>query len=119
MSKFAVLIVEDEFLIAAQIERVVSGLDCDIVGPASIPAEALDLIEGGEVDAAILDVTLRNGEKVYPVADELRRRNIPFTFLTASGPSGVDPDYSDQPVISKPFTDRAVRDFIDGARTSA
>jgi two-component SAPR family response regulator len=119
MSKFAVLIVEDEFLIAAQIESVVSGLDCDIVGPASLPSEALDLIENGEVDAAILDITLRNGEKVYPVADELRRRNIPFTFLTAYGPTGVHADYSDQPVISKPFAERAVRDFIDGVRASA
>jgi CheY-like chemotaxis protein len=118
MNKLSVLIVEDEFLIAMQLERAVSRLDCDVVGPAAYLAEALAMIDRGGVDAALLDVSLRHGEKVYPAADELSRRNIPFAFITAYGRDGLDPAYTDRTVICKPLTDDAVRQFLAGVQAS-
>src|SRR4051812_18350592 len=78
------LIVEDESLIAMLVQDAVEEMGLATMGPASRVAHALQLLNDGRPDGAILDVNL-DGEKVYPVADELMARNIPFMFLTGYG----------------------------------
>jgi CheY-like chemotaxis protein len=96
-----VLFVEDEMLVAMLIEDALTDLGCTVVGPATCVDRALALLEGGEVDLAILDVNL-NGTRTDAVAAELRRRRIPFIFATGYGTAAsAEPG---EPVLPKPFS---------------
>src|SRR5438309_716085 len=77
------LVVEDEYVIAADLAVCLQALGIEVAGPAASVAEALTLLEsdGDRLDGAVLDINLGN-ERVYPVADVLRGRGIPFVFTT-------------------------------------
>lgn len=75
------LVVEDESLIAMALSHDLSALGWDIVGPAATIAEARYLAERGRLDAAVLDVNL-SGALVYPLADWLQERGVPFVFCS-------------------------------------
>jgi CheY-like chemotaxis protein len=81
------LVVEDEFLIAMDLELLLERQGWRVLGPAATVAEALHLLEQGEEppDAALLDVNLR-GELVTPVAERLRARGVPFVLASAYNP---------------------------------
>lgn len=77
-----VLLVEDEFLLATRVADEFGQLGVEAVGPAGNVEQALELVEhGGHLDAAVLDTDLR-GDAVYPIADALRARGVPFVFVT-------------------------------------
>ena len=97
-----ILVVEDEMIVAMLIEDILSDAGATIVGPAARVARALDLLGENEVDAALLDVNLA-GEMTTPVAEELRRRGIPFAFATGYGVAGVPEGFAGQPLLQKPF----------------
>ena len=82
-----ILVVEDEMLIAVLIEEMLQGLGCQVVGPVSRLDAALRLAHEEPLDAAILDVRIRGGQ-VYPVAEELLARNIPFVLASGYGELG-------------------------------
>ena len=113
---FTILVVEDHGLIASEFEDAVRRNGGGVLGPATRVSEALALIEAAPCDAALLDITLEYGETVYPVAERLRAKRIPFAFVT-----GWDGDfggpYGDAPVLRKPFgeaeLDRCLRMLID------
>ena len=97
-----VLVVEDDFLIAMELESVLTAAGADVVGPSRTVADALALVAGNEVTVAILDVRL-GGDTVAPVARGLSKRNIPFVFYT--GQTHSDPicgEWPNSQVISKP-----------------
>lgn len=73
-----VLVVEDEFLIAMELEE--GGFR--VLGPASTVTAALRLLDQQRPDAAVLDMNLRN-ELVTPVAQALRRMAVPFAIASA------------------------------------
>jgi CheY-like chemotaxis protein len=100
---FAILIVEDQALIALEIEDAVRRNGADVVGSAARLSEALTLIETASWDAALLDMKLANGEAVYPVAERLHAKRIPFAFLTAWD-GDIDARYCHALVLSKPFS---------------
>ena len=81
-----VLLVEDEYLVASLIEEILGIAGCIVTGPIPRLAEAVDAADREPCDAAVLDVNLA-GERIYPVADILSRRNIPFVFVTGYGTS--------------------------------
>ncbi|MEZ0497745.1 response regulator [Sphingomonas sp. IW22] len=97
-----ILIVEDEPLIAMMLEDFLDALGKEVAGTAETVASALDRVAAGGIDAAILDVNLRGGEKSWPVADALAAADIPFVLAT--GGDTVAPDHSSRPVLAKPFT---------------
>ncbi|MCQ4190789.1 response regulator [Methylocystis suflitae] len=76
-----ILIVEDEYIIAADLAQLLEGLGAK-VGPAGSVADALALIaRQPAIDVALLDVTL-GSEKIFPVADVLQARGVAFVFAT-------------------------------------
>ncbi|MDB5596315.1 MAG: response regulator receiver protein [Hyphomicrobiales bacterium] len=77
-----VLVVEDEILIAMEVEAVLLDGGFRVLGPAASVEEALALLTAQPPDAAVLDVNLR-GELVSPVAEILRYRSIPFIVTSA------------------------------------
>jgi CheY-like chemotaxis protein len=110
-AKFRILVVEDETLIAVVIEDVLLGLECEIVGPTGRLDAALRLANEGNFDAAILDVTIRGG-KVYPVAEQLVARGIPFVFASGYGDWALPAALRDKPRLMKPFTISALEERI-------
>ncbi|MBI5263494.1 MAG: response regulator [Bradyrhizobium sp.] len=83
-----VLIIEDEYFLADELDKELKSHGAKIVGPVGDVREAQDQIAVGEFDVAILDVNLRN-EFAWPVADELMRRQIPFALATGYGVEAI------------------------------
>ena len=98
-----ILVVEDDMMIAVLIEQVLQDLGCIVVGPAGRLDAALRLAGSEALDAAILDVNIR-GELVYPVAEQLRTRGIPFVLASGYGDWALPPAFRSQPRLTKPFT---------------
>ena len=101
------LVVEDETLVAMLLEDMLSDLGCEIVGPVGTVTAALELAEREQLDGAILDVNLA-GSPIYPVADVLRHRGVPFLFTTGYGAGGVEEKYAGAHTLQKPFQHAAL-----------
>jgi CheY-like chemotaxis protein len=110
-----VLVVEDESLVAMLLETILEDMECIPVGPASNIDEgevlALDTVD---LDAALLDVNVV-GRQVFPVAEVLKARGVPFVFSTGYGEGGLPEEWRGQPTIQKPFTESAIRDALMAA----
>lgn len=77
-----ILVVEDEYLLADDLSAILADEEALVVGPAGTVEQGLNLTRQHEgLSGAILDVNLR-GETVFPLADELMTRNVPFVFTT-------------------------------------
>lgn len=97
-----VLVVEDEILVAMLIEDILADLGCEVVGPASRVAAAIDLARSAEIDVAFLDVNVA-GEEVFPVAEALAARGIPFVFVSGYGDEALEGSFVGRPTLKKPF----------------
>ena len=97
------LVVEDEYLVAADLTASLESLGVEVIGPAASVEEALSLVEnnGGRLDGAVLDINLRN-ERVYPVADVLMARGVPFVFTTGYDAVAIPIAYACAPRCEKP-----------------
>jgi DNA-binding response OmpR family regulator len=102
-----VLVVEDEFLIAMDLELLLQRHGWRVLGPAATVAEALRLLTGERPDVALLDVNLR-GELVTPVAEELRVQGVPFVLASAYDNRGLTrvAALADVPNLGKPTDER-------------
>ena len=107
-----VLLVEDEPLISMMLEDFIDALDRTVAGTADSVAAALPLIEAGGIDAAILDVNLRGGEKSFPIADALTERGVPFVFATGGSGDDIAPEHRDRPRLPKPYTMDGVEEAL-------
>ena len=76
------MLVEDEAIIALDLAALLTDLGAVVVGAAHCVANALELLNEGKIDCAVLDINL-DGEPVYPVARALETRRIPFVFVTS------------------------------------
>ena len=112
-----VLIVEDEMLVALMIEDLLVELGCHTVGPCASVDKALDVARTEALDLAVLDVNL-DGEKVYPVAEVLAERHIPFLFVSGYGDEAVPPDHSTWKVCTKPFKGNDLAKMLSAALVS-
>ncbi len=108
-----ILIVEDEPLIAMMLEDFLDALDRVVAGTADSVASALELVEAGGIDAAIMDVNLRGGETSWPIADALTARGIPFVLATGGAGDMIHENYRSRPILSKPFTMDSVEKVLD------
>lgn len=112
-----VLIVEDEPFIALEIEAIVLDRlpDAQTVLVSSV-CEALAAV-GDDLDLAFLDIDVTDG-KTYPLALELKLRNIPFVFVSGANRGERPIELSDAGFIPKPFApcdiEKAVEDFSAG-----
>jgi CheY-like chemotaxis protein len=97
-----VLLAEDEYFIARAIARAFTTSGADILGPANSVEDALTLVVGAEhIDAAVLDINLQ-GKMVYPVADALAARGIPFVFATGYDAVSIPSRYAGVKCFTKP-----------------
>jgi CheY-like chemotaxis protein len=101
-----VLIVEDEMIVALDLSDVIERLGCTSAVAGRV-GKAVELAVSQRYDVAILDLNLA-GEPVYPVADELRRRETPFVIASGYGADGIKAAYRDGPLLTKPYSTREV-----------
>ena len=109
------LIVEDEYTIAADLARALEERGADVIGPAASIEDALELVGAQQqIDGAVLDINLR-GERAYPVADALRMREVPFIFATGYDAWAIPAAYADVPRIEKPVSTRELARLLSEA----
>jgi CheY-like chemotaxis protein len=107
------LVVEDEFVIALDLQNLLEAAGHEVVGLAANVPDALALIETTTIDGAILDINLR-GERVTEVADLLARKEIPFLFVSGYGSAGRPPGHDRVPVLAKPYSENVLLGVIEG-----
>ena len=78
------LVVEDEYLIRMLLEDMLDDLGYGIAAAVGTLSEARQIAADGDFSAAILYVNL-DGQDIYPVADILTKRGLPFVFVTGYG----------------------------------
>jgi CheY-like chemotaxis protein len=97
-----ILIVEDEAVVAMDLEFTLEDAGASIAGPVGTLQEALEAAEMPDIDAAVLDVTLGR-EQVFPVADRLMERGIPFVFHSGhASPRELITQYPNARLCRKP-----------------
>jgi CheY-like chemotaxis protein len=101
LSEVRVLVVENVLAIAMDLDELLQSAGYLVIGPVSSMAEASVLIDC--IDCAVLDINLRDGN-VFPFADLLRSKRIPFMFLTGYAPNMIMPErFKDTTCLEKPF----------------
>ena len=107
-----ILVVEDEALVAMLLETMLEDMGFVPVGPVDDIDTALEVLRNdNRLDGALLDVNVA-GREVFPVAEALKAKGVPFVFSTGYGEGGLPDDWRGHPTIQKPFTEDAVRDAL-------
>lgn len=108
LSGLKIIVIEDEALVALNLESMLEDLGCTVVGPFMRYAQAETMIErSADADAAILDVNI-GGQKVFPIAQKLVEKGVPIIFATGYGRAGLPEAWHDRPVLQKPYTEAEV-----------
>ena len=108
-----VLVVEDEMLVSMLVEDMLGDLGCTVVGPAAELEEAMSLARSADIDLALLDVNL-GGKPIFPVADALKARGVPFAFASGYGEAGLSEDHRGAAVLQKPFREADLAKALRG-----
>jgi len=97
-----ILIVEDEYLLADELSAELTHAGAVVLGPLAALSDAMTAVTSeAAIDAAILDTNLR-GERVFPVAELLERRHVPFLFTTGYDASQIPARFSHITRCDKP-----------------
>ena len=102
-AKCRVLLVEDESLVAMDIEDAVRELGHDVLGPISELHEAVAAAADESLCCAILDINIRGGPS-YPVADMLLGRGVPVLLLSGYFEGTLPERLHGVTLLNKPFT---------------
>jgi two-component SAPR family response regulator len=109
-----ILVVEDETWVAFDLEAILKAAGCIVIGPAANLRDGLDLAEQNPLDAALLDINL-GYDQSFPIAYGLKRRGIPFVFVTAYSNYILPAGLMAAPLVTKPYTDSTLRQAIASA----
>jgi len=108
-----ILVVEDEPLIGMLLEDMLTDLGYEVAASASRLDDAIKVAQEQQFHAAILDVNL-NGHTIFPVAEILAQRRIPFLFATGYGEKGLPEAFQQHPTLEKPFHQDALQVTLAG-----
>ncbi|HEU4961195.1 MAG TPA: response regulator [Sphingomonas sp.] len=112
-----ILIVEDEYLIADDLARDFAGQGATVIGPFATLDDALERLDEHRPDMAVLDINLR-GDAVFPLADALSARNIPFVFATGYDAGSIPDRFVRVPRCEKPVRSRALLGALEVERNA-
>lgn len=97
-----ILVAEDEFIIVMELLSLIEEAGHAVLGPVTTARQALDFIENGPVDVALLDAALGD-DSAEPVVRSLRERRIPFAIISGHPEAGLRGWLGDAPFFDKPF----------------
>ena len=100
-----IMVVEDEFLLAAHIAGLLEDAGFEVIGPTGTLDEALKLAKDEELDGALLDVNIVGGP-INDVAETLAGRGVPFVFVTGYARDHLPLKFRETTIVAKPFDDR-------------
>ena len=103
----SVLVVEDEALIAMDLQSLLEEAGYRVLGPANSTTSAMALLDGDEPDVALLDVNLGRSD-VFGVANALAQRKTQVIFLTGHSAQKLPPDHRHRPLLAKPYLPHVV-----------
>ena len=106
------LVVEDEYLIRMLLEDMLDELGYGVAAAVGSIAEAREQAASGTFDGAILDVNV-DGQEIYPVAEILAERNLPFVFVTGYGEGSLPDGFRNRPALQKPFQADRLKTTLD------
>ncbi len=112
LRRHVVLIVEDELLVAMTLAETLQILGCDILGPIPRLAKALETARSEPFTLALLDINLA-GEAVYPVADVLTERGLPFAFMSGYARSSLPERFTGCATLNKPYRLRDLQNILN------
>ncbi len=106
-----ILVIEDEILVGMLVKDIITSLGHGVLGPLVHYEEALAAATQANVDFAVLDVDL-DGKEIYPIADMLTHRQIPFVFCSGHGPMSIRASHRHIPMLQKPFYARQFKAML-------
>lgn len=107
-----VLVLEDEYYLAADLEAALKSAGAQVVGPISELSKALEQLAYDGFEIAVVDVNLQ-GESAYKVADELQRQGIPFVFATGYSAHIIPARFHNVTRWEKPYNmDEIIADIV-------
>lgn len=108
-----ILVVEDESLIRMLLEDMLADLGHEVAATAASVEAARKLATAGGFDAAILDVNLE-GQEIFPVAEILAQRGVPFVFASGYGHAALPEQFRGRPTLQKPFQGAQLEAVLKG-----
>jgi CheY-like chemotaxis protein len=108
-----ILVVEDEFLIAAMVQDMLSDLGYDCLGPLITLEAGVAAATTEQFEAAIINLVIQ-GRHAYEIVEVLAARGIPFCFASGLSKQDVSEPWRDRPFLAKPYALADVRDFLLG-----
>lgn len=109
-----ILVVEDWLPLARELRYQLLTAGAQVVGPAGNLTKAMQFAECELIDAALLDIDL-NGQRVFPVAELLLERGIPFVFVTAYDTIEIPEELQSAPLVAKPAPFPVLSEIISKA----
>ena len=107
LTGFRVLIVEDAWQVAIGLKQLLEAWGADVAGPVSTSADAERLISQRILDAAVVDIHLRKGDKSYGLIDRLHARGIRTVVITGFSDVSLEPGKA-VAVLQKPFSEESL-----------
>ncbi len=98
-----ILLVEDNLLIAMDVEELIAEQGCTPIGPVSNVADGLEAVRQTELDGAVLDVNLGD-ERVWPIAELLEEHGVPFVIATGYSAAEIPDRFNTRPRLEKPIS---------------
>jgi DNA-binding response OmpR family regulator len=97
-----ILVVEDEYMVAADVAEALRARGAEVIGPVATLAEAIRAVETNWIDRAVLDLDL-GGEMSFPIADRLEAAGIPYVIATGCARESLPERFRAKPRLDKPF----------------
>lgn len=97
-----ILVVEDEFLVALDLSRMIQSLGGEVLGPVGTSAAATELLQTSKLDGAVMDIKLGN-ESSATLAENLASRGVPVVLTTGYATDMLPENLARMPIVSKPY----------------
>ena len=106
-----VLIIEDELLIALDLQGALVQIGAEVIGVAATVGEALVAVASPNLTAAIVDLRL-NGQSVREAVQALTDRNLPFIFYSGLEATPTARSWPKVPLLLKPLPPEEVANTL-------
>src|SRR5262245_59254999 len=102
-----VLVIEDQAIVACDLQSFLDGTGYRVVGPVGSPDEALSKIASGKLDGAVVDVKLV-GDASSHISDALKAAKVPHIFINGWAIGPIPEQCLEQPLLNNPYDYRSL-----------